>query len=77
MCTDTAKQLLLITGNNMVFKSLCCENAIVAVNVFDLNVVPFGKELEAFFGLQSGLDCCLLMTLCMQKAREMIDPHCY
>ena len=78
MRTKTTKRLLLIVGNDMVFESLHCENAIVTVNVFDLNIITFGKELETFFGLQSGLNCCLFMTtLCVQIIREMIDPHCH
>ena len=66
MRANTAKRLLLITSNNKVFESLCGKDAIITVDMFDPNIISFGEQLKTFFGLQSRLNCCLIMTMSVQ-----------
>ena len=50
MGTNTTKWLLLVTGNDMIFKSLCREDTVVAVDVFYVNIVLLCIDLKIFFG---------------------------
>ena len=58
MCTNTAKQLLLVTCIKMIIKSLSCKDPIVTVDVLHADIVAFCKHFKIFFWFKGGLDCC-------------------
>ena len=68
MCTNTTKQLLLVACFKMISKSVGHKDAVVTVNVLDMETVVLGKQFKIFFGLKGRLNCCFFLTMHMQES---------
>jgi hypothetical protein len=75
MSSDSAKRLMLVGSSDVILKCFGSEDAVVAVNMLDGYIVPFRKGFETNFGLQGGLGCGVFLTVSVQEAGKMVDPH--